>query len=128
MSEKIYIGRRKTSVARLSLKSGSGKIEVNGKDYLSYFPAGVNAEDVATPLKLTDSEGKYDITVNVTGGGTTGQAEATRLAISRAMVDIDPEMKPRLKAEGFMTRDPRMVERKKYGRPKARKRFQFSKR
>jgi len=128
MSERMYIGRRKTSVARLAIKNGAGKLEVNGKDYLTYFPKGVNAEDVATPLKLTDSEGKYDIIVNVQGGGTTGQAEATRLAISRALVDLDPELKPKLKVEGFMTRDPRMVERKKYGRPKARKRFQFSKR
>lgn len=128
MNDKIYIGRRKTSVARISLKSGNGKIEVNGKDYVAYFGPGVNSEDILTPMKLTDTEGKYDILVNVTGGGTTGQAQATRLAISRAIIDIDPELKPKLKVEGLLTRDPRMVERKKYGRPKARKRFQFSKR
>ncbi|NUN10265.1 MAG: 30S ribosomal protein S9 [Ignavibacteriaceae bacterium] len=128
MNDKIYIGRRKTSVARISLKSGNGKIEVNGKDYVAYFGEGVNAEDILTPMKLTDNEGKFDIVVNVSGGGTTGQAQATRLAISRAIIDMDPELKPKLKVEGLLTRDPRMVERKKYGRPKARKRFQFSKR
>lgn len=128
MNDKIYIGRRKTSVARITVKSGNGKIEVNGKDYLDYFGRGVNSEDVVTPLKLSETEGKYDITVNVKGGGTTGQAQATRLAIARAIIDIDPEQKPKLKVEGLLTRDPRMVERKKYGRPKARKRFQFSKR
>ncbi|HEX4887216.1 MAG TPA: 30S ribosomal protein S9 [Luteibaculaceae bacterium] len=122
------LGRRKTAVARVILRPGSGKITVNSKDYTEYFPGLVLQYKVNQPLALTNNAGKYDILVNVDGGGITGQAEAVRLGISRALVEINPEDKPALKAEGLMTRDPRMVERKKPGQKKARKRFQFSKR
>ncbi|GMU96414.1 MAG: 30S ribosomal protein S9 [Ignavibacterium sp.] len=128
MADKIYVGRRKTSVARVILKNGSGKVTVNGREFEDYFPQLLSREDILAPFKVTNTEGKYDVFVNVDGGGTTGQAQAVRLGISRALIDINPEFRPALKAEGFLRRDPRMVERKKYGRPKARKRFQFSKR
>jgi small subunit ribosomal protein S9 len=122
------LGRRKTSVARIYVKDCEGKITVNTKDLNAYFPTEVLQTIVQQPLVASENTGKYDITVNVRGGGTTGQAEATRLAISRALVEIDAEIRPILKPQGFLTRDPRMVERKKFGRRKARKRFQFSKR
>lgn len=122
------IGRRKTSVARIYVGQGTGKITVNKRDLSVYFPTEVLQTIIQQPLVLCGETGKYDIKVNVDGGGIAGQAEAVRLAISRALVEISAENKPTLKAEGFMTRDPRMVERKKYGRRKARKRFQFSKR
>jgi small subunit ribosomal protein S9 len=122
------LGRRKTSVARIYVTDGEGKITVNTKDLNAYFPTEVLQTIVQQPLVASENAGKYDITVNVRGGGTTGQAEATRLAISRALVEIDAETRPILKPQGFLTRDPRMVERKKFGRRKARKRFQFSKR
>lgn len=122
------IGRRKTSVARLYMSPGSGNIVINSKPLDQYFPAGVLTTIVHQPFVATEQENKFDVKVNVKGGGITGQAEAIRLAISRALVEIDAEHKPALKAEGFMTRDPRMVERKKYGRAKARKRFQWNKR
>ncbi len=122
------IGRRKTSVARIYMKPGSGTITVNNRPIEEYFPTEVMQIKVNQPLALVEQEGKYDIDVNVDGGGTTGQAEAVRLAISRALTEIDAEFRGQLKGEGFLTRDPRMVERKKYGRRKARKRFQFSKR
>lgn len=122
------IGRRKTSVARLYMQSGNGTITVNNKDLKVYFPTEVMQTIVKQPLTLIDVAGNYDITVNVKGGGIRGQAEAIRLAISRALVENDGESRPALKKEGFLTRDPRMVERKKYGRRKARRRFQFSKR
>jgi small subunit ribosomal protein S9 len=128
MSDKIYVGRRKTSVARVILKNGSGKIEVNGKEFEQFFPQLLSREDILLPLKVTETEGKYDVHVNVNGGGTTGQAQAVRLGIARALIEINPDFRNKLKVEGLLTRDPRMVERKKYGRPKARKRFQFSKR
>ncbi|MBZ0200031.1 MAG: 30S ribosomal protein S9 [Ignavibacteriaceae bacterium] len=128
MADQIFIGRRKTSTARVILKSGSGKITVNGKEFEHAFPMLLSREDILTPLKLTDNEGQYDIRANVRGGGTTGQAQAIRLGIARALLDINPEYRLKLKPEGMLTRDPRMVERKKYGQPKARKRFQFSKR
>ncbi len=128
MADKIYVGRRKTSVARVILKSGNGKIIVNDREFEQFFPQLLSREDILLPLKLTENEGKYDVHVNVNGGGTTGQAQAVRLGISRALVEINPEYRNLLKVEGLLTRDPRMVERKKYGRPKARKRFQFSKR
>ncbi|AFH48409.1 Ribosomal protein S9 [Ignavibacterium album JCM 16511] len=128
MADKIYVGRRKTSVARVILKNGSGKVTVNGREFEDYFPQLLSREDILAPFKVTQTEGKYDVFVNVDGGGTTGQAQAVRLGISRALIDINPDFRPALKAEGFLRRDPRMVERKKYGRPKARKRFQFSKR
>ena len=122
------LGRRKSSVARIYLKEGKGKISINKRDYKDYFTTGVMQYKVNQPFELTDTLGKYDVTVNVNGGGNTGQVEAVRLAISRALVEINPDYKPLLKAEGLMTRDPRMVERKKPGQPKARKKFQFSKR
>ena len=122
------IGRRKTSVARIYLKPGKGEIIINSKPLIEYFPSEILRIIVAQPLETLSETGKYDINVNVKGGGVTGQAEAIRLAISRALVENNPESKPALKKEGFMTRDPRMVERKKPGRKKARRRFQFSKR
>lgn len=122
------IGRRKAAVARIFLKEGSGKITINDRELTNYFPQSGLQYIVMQPLNLLNAAGNYDIKVNLGGGGITGQAEALRLAISRAMVKINEENKPALKAEGFMTRDPRCVERKKPGRPKARKRFQFSKR
>lgn len=121
-------GRRKTAVARIYLVEGNGAIIVNGKDYKVYFPTLPLQFIVNQSLQVTDLLGKYDINVNVMGGGITGQAEAVRLAIAKAIVEKDPEKKPALKAKSLMTRDSRMVERKKPGRKKARKRFQFSKR
>lgn len=122
------IGRRKTSVARLYLESGKGDIVVNGRELGDYFQSDILKTIVKQPIALLDVDGKYDIKVNVDGGGLSGQAEAVRLAISRALVELDAENRSPLKQEGFLTRDPRMVERKKYGRRKARRRFQFSKR
>ncbi|WP_109301520.1 30S ribosomal protein S9 [Aquimarina sp. AU474] len=122
------IGRRKTAVARVYLKDGSGKITVNKKDLNDYFTTGTLQYKVNQPLTLTSNEDKYDVTVNVYGGGITGQAEAVRLAISRAVCELDEENRSILKPEGLLTRDPRMVERKKFGQKKARKKFQFSKR
>jgi small subunit ribosomal protein S9 len=122
------LGRRKTAVARVYLKSGNGKIEINKKDYKEYFPTGTLQYVVEQPMLLTDNVGKFDIKVNLDGGGITGQAEALRLGISRALCEINPEYRPVLKAKGLLRRDPRMVERKKPGQPKARKKFQFSKR
>ena len=121
-------GRRKTAVARIYLVEGNGAIIVNGKDYKAYFPTLPLQFIVNQSLQVTDLLGKFDISVNVMGGGITGQAEAVRLAIAKAIVERDPEKKPALKAKSLLTRDSRMVERKKPGRKKARKRFQFSKR
>ena len=121
-------GRRKTAVARIYLVEGNGDIIVNGKDYKAYFPTLPLQFIVNQSIQVTDLLGKFDISVNVMGGGITGQAEAVRLAIAKAIVERDPEKKPALKAKSLMTRDSRMVERKKPGRKKARKRFQFSKR
>lgn len=122
------IGRRKTSVARVYLSEGNGEFTINGKDYKVYFPTEVLQYKIAQPFQLTETLGQYDIKVNVYGGGVTGQAEAIRLAISRALVSLNEENRTVLKPEGLLTRDPRMVERKKFGQKKARKRFQFSKR
>ncbi|MES2799058.1 MAG: 30S ribosomal protein S9 [Bacteroidota bacterium] len=122
------LGRRKTSVARVYLSKGTGKVTVNKKDYKEAFPTGVLQSKIEQPFALTSTTGQYDVTVNVVGGGINGQAEAIRLGISRALVEVAADNKPLLKAEGLMTRDPRMVERKKPGQPKARKKFQFSKR
>jgi small subunit ribosomal protein S9 len=122
------IGRRKAAVARVFLSDGKGKITVNDRDYKEYFGAETLQYVVTQPLVVLNAIDKYDIRVNLDGGGVKGQAEALRLGITRALVQIDAENKPILKASGFMTRDPREVERKKPGRPKARKRFQFSKR
>lgn len=122
------IGRRKTSVARIYLSKGKDNVTVNGKDYKEYFPTTTQQYKVMQPFNLTNNAGKYDVNVNVYGGGTTGQVEAIRLAISRALCQISEDNKPALKGEGLLTRDPRMVERKKFGQKKARKKFQFSKR
>jgi len=122
------LGRRKTAVARIYMKKGSGSITVNGRDYKEYFPLATLQYVVTQPLMLAEVNGQYDIKVNLDGGGVAGQAEALRLAISRALVEINPEYRPVLKVKGLLRRDPRMVERKKPGQPKARKRFQFSKR
>lgn len=121
-------GRRKTSVARVFLRQGSGKITVNGRDVDEYFKNPGLTYVVQQPLDVTDSLGKYDILINVRGGGPTGQAGATRHGIARALVSYDEANKASLKANGFLTRDPRMVERKKYGQRGARRKFQFSKR
>ena len=122
------LGRRKAAVARVLLSDGKGKITVNNRDYKEYFSAETLQYVVTQPLVLLNVVDKYDINVNLDGGGVKGQAEALRLGITRALIQIDPENKPVLKANGFVTRDPREVERKKPGQPKARKRFQFSKR
>lgn len=122
------LGRRKTAVARIYLKEGNGTITVNGRDYKEYFPTGTLQYVVTQSLEVADSIGKYDIKVNLDGGGITGQAEALRLAISKALCEINAEYRPALKSKGLLRRDPRMVERKKPGQKKARKKFQFSKR
>jgi small subunit ribosomal protein S9 len=122
------IGRRKTSVARLYLNAGNGKISINGRTLEDYFPLEIHKIIIKQPLVLIEADGKFDLKVNVNGGGFKGQAEAIRLAVSRALCELDAENRPPLKKEGFLTRDPRMVERKKYGRRKARRKFQFSKR
>ena len=122
------LGRRKSSVARIFVTEGTGKITINKRDLTEYFPSPILQFVVKQPLTLLDVAEKYDIKVNLDGGGFTGQSQALRLAIARALVKINPEDKKALRAEGFMNRDPREVERKKPGRPKARRRFQFSKR
>ena len=122
------LGRRKTSVARVYLSKGTGAVTVNKKDYKVAFPITVLQAKIERPFQLTETVGQYDVSVNVFGGGINGQAEAIRLGIARALVKVAEENKTLLKAEGLMTRDPRMVERKKPGQPKARKKFQFSKR
>ena len=122
------IGRRKTAVARVYISKGKGNITVNDKDFKSYFTTGTLQYKVNQPLALTENLDNFDIKVNVYGGGVTGQAEAVRLALSRAMCELNEENRIILKPEGLLTRDPRMVERKKFGQKKARKKFQFSKR
>lgn len=127
--ERVHkIGRRKTAVARVYLSEGSGKITVNKREFDNYFTTPTLRYKVSQPLLLTNNSEAFDIAINVFGGGITGQAEAIRLAISRALVEIDSENRTILKPEGLLTRDSRMVERKKYGQKKARKKFQFSKR
>jgi len=121
-------GRRKSAVARVYLQDGKGNITINGKDLKDYFPSVLLQYVVKQPLEVLSLLGNYDIKANLDGGGSKGQAEALRLGIARALVEINAEHKPTLKANGFMTRDPREVERKKPGQPKARKKFQFSKR
>jgi small subunit ribosomal protein S9 len=122
------IGRRKTAISRIYMSAGSGAITVNGKDYKQYFPTEVLQIILNQPFSTINGVDGYDVKVNVRGGGVAGQAEATRMAIARALVEMNSEFRPALKKEGFLTRDSRMVERKKYGRRKARRRFQFSKR
>jgi len=121
-------GRRKTSVARAYLTKGNGNIIVNGRDYKEYFKTPTLQYYVLQSLNNAKVANEYDVKINVNGGGTTGQAQAIRLAIAKALVEVNPEFKSALRAEGLMTRDPRMVERKKFGQKKARARFQFSKR
>lgn len=122
------IGRRKAAVARVYVSEGSGKITINGRELVQYFPSSILQFVVKQPLTILNVAEQYDIKINLVGGGFKGQAEAARLGIARALVKVNPEDKSALRAEGFVTRDPRSVERKKPGRPKARKRFQFSKR
>ncbi|MDC3257818.1 30S ribosomal protein S9 [Flavobacteriales bacterium] len=122
------IGRRKEAVARIYLSKGKGKIIVNGKDFKEYFPVDTMQYKLEQPFKVSEVANKFDVKVNVDGGGTTGQAEAIRLAISRALCELDQENRPALKAEGLLTRDARVVERKKPGQKKARKKFQWVKR
>jgi small subunit ribosomal protein S9 len=122
------IGRRKTAISRIYMSAGSGAITVNGKDYKQYFPTEVLQIILNQPFSTVNGVNGYDVKVNVRGGGVAGQAEATRMAIARALVEMNAEFRPALKKEGFLTRDSRMVERKKPGRKKARRRFQFSKR
>jgi len=122
------LGRRKTAVARVYLKEGKGKFTINNKDAKEYFPLSQFQFKLNQPFVLSDNEGKFDVTVNVKGGGITGQVEAIRLGLSRALTELDEENRTVFRKEGLMTRDPRMVERKKPGQKKARKKFQFSKR
>jgi small subunit ribosomal protein S9 len=122
------IGRRKTAVARIYVQPGSGAIKINNKDYTAYFPTLPLQNLIQQAFDLSKTKDQYDVKVNVAGGGYNGQAEAVRMAIARALCKINPEHRPVLKANGLMTRDPRMVERKKFGQRKARRRFQFSKR
>lgn len=122
------LGRRKTSVARVLLRPGQGTWKVNGRTLEEYFPRAVLRQSVVLPFAATETQGQYDILVNVNGGGLRGQADAVRLGLARALLQVDEEFRPRLRAQELLTRDPREVERKKPGRPKARKRFQFSKR
>ncbi len=122
------IGRRKTAVARVYLKEGKGKITVNKRAMEDYFTLATLQYVVNQPFVITETAGKYDVEVNLDGGGIKGQAEALRLGISKALCDINPEYRPMLKVKGLLRRDPRMVERKKFGQKKARKKFQFSKR
>jgi small subunit ribosomal protein S9 len=126
--EFLGTGRRKTSVARVRLASGSGKVTVNGRALENYFLTETHRGVVLQPLTVTDNTAKFDVSVNVRGGGPSGQAGAVRHGIARALIEADANLRPTLKSNGFLTRDPRMKERKKYGQPGARKRFQYSKR
>ena len=127
-NEFLGTGRRKTSVARVRISSGSGKIQVNGRAFEVYFPLESQRMAVQQPFVTTATSGKYDVSINVVGGGPVGQAGAVRHGIARALIEADAALRPLLKADGLLTRDPRMKERKKYGQPGARRRFQFSKR
>ena len=127
--ERIHtVGRRKKSVARLFLDKGKAQININSKSYKEYFPTAASKFKLLQPLNLTNNTDQFNININVNGGGVSGQVEAIRLALSRALCIVDEEYRKKLKPEGLLTRDPRNVERKKYGRKKARKKFQFSKR
>ncbi len=126
--ELLGTGRRKTAVARVRLKPGSGNVTVNGREYKEYFPNALHQAKLFTPFEATETDSKFDVRINVTGGGISGQAEACRHGIARALLVENAEFRPALKAQGFLTRDPRQKERKKYGQPGARKNFQFSKR
>ena len=126
--QKNAIGRRKEAVTRVFLSKGDGKITVNNKNYKEYFPLVYLQNQLEAPLKTAEAADKFDIVINATGGGLKGQAEAAKLGIARALLEVNPELRPSLKAAGFLKRDPRSVERKKFGHKKARKSFQFSKR
>ncbi len=126
--QKNAVGRRKEAVTRIFLSKGDGKITVNGKDYKTYFPLVYLQNQVEAPLKTVESSDKFDVVVNATGGGVKGQAEAAKLGIARALIEMNAEYRPALKAAGLLKRDPRSVERKKPGRKKARRSYQFSKR
>ena len=128
MHQVITVGRRKTSVARVKVVQGTGNIKVNRRSIEEYFPLATLRQHITDPLRVTNTASKYDIVANVEGGGSTGQAGAVRLGIARALVKLDDDLRSTLRNAGLVTRDPRMVERKKYGQKKARKRFQFSKR
>ncbi len=127
-TEFVAIGRRKTSTARVYMRPGSGRVTINRRPLEEYFKMETKRHVLLSPFEVTETSGMYDLVVNVKGGGLTGQSEAIRLGASRALVQADEERRKALREAGFLTRDPRMVERKKYGQPKARKRFQFSKR
>ncbi|HYG51373.1 MAG TPA: 30S ribosomal protein S9 [Flavobacteriales bacterium] len=128
MEEYLAVGRRKTSVARIRLKAGKGAVTVNDEDHTKYFSTAILHYKINQPFTVTNTAGQFDVKATVNGGGYNGQAEAVRLGITRALIKYNPELKPLLKADELTTRDPRMVERKKPGQKKARKRFQFSKR
>jgi small subunit ribosomal protein S9 len=128
MHNVIVVGRRKTATARVILKAGSGSVTVNNRPLENYFPVDALRKDILKPFEITETSGRYDVVVNVSGGGPTGQAGAIRLGIARALVAANEDLRLPLRQHGLLTRDPRMVERKKYGLRKARKRFQFSKR
>lgn len=127
-TEFVAVGRRKTSTARVYMRPGSGRVTINRRPLEEYFKMETRRHVLLSPFEVTETSGMYDLVVNVKGGGLTGQSEAIRLGASRALVQADEERRKALREAGFLTRDPRMVERKKYGQPKARKRFQFSKR
>lgn len=122
------VGRRKTSIARVYLRPGSGKVVVNKRDIENYLPLLTRRKLALAPFRVTDTDGRFDVVINAKGGGLSGQAEAIQLGLARALLEYDPDLRKALREADLLTRDPRMVERKKYGQPKARKRFQFSKR
>jgi len=128
MQPRITVGRRKNAIARVKLSDGSGKLLVNAREFENYFPLEIQRDEILKPFKVTDTMGRYDVQVRVNGGGPVGQAGAVRLGIARSLVALDEDFRSALRGAGLLTRDPRMVERKKYGQKKARKRFQFSKR
>jgi len=128
INQHIAVGRRKNAIARVYLRPGNGKTVINKRTMEDYFPLDWRRKSILSPFDVTETAGTFDLVVNATGGGQTGQAEAIRMGISRALVDFNEEFRKPLRDAGFLTRDPRMVERKKPGQPKARKRFQFSKR
>jgi small subunit ribosomal protein S9 len=128
MIDKIFVGRRKNAIARVYLRSGSGKITINDKEVEKYFPLKEHRDNLLNPFIATETLGKYDVFAKVNGGGVSGQSDSVRLGIARALEHVNSNFRSSLKSEGLLKRDPRMVERKKYGQKKARKRFQFSKR
>lgn len=128
MQPRTTVGRRKNAIARVKLIDGSGKITVNKREFENYFPLEIQRDEIMKPFKVTDTMGRYDVMIRVNGGGPVGQAGAVRLGIARSLVALDEDARTALRGAGLLTRDPRMVERKKYGQKKARKRFQFSKR